>query len=372
MKPTRLFGLSLLCCAIASPARADVTLKSKGSGTGMVGAVSGDMTQYVKGLKIRIDQTTGKGKQTTTIIDVLARQMIVLDHDKKEADSHQHDQRRGVAREEWRHRISPPPSRRRTQTRQIAGQTCTVYDLKVAVPMQMGNSAMKMVMSGPQCLVKNGPGQADFVAFYRAAAEKGIFLDAAQAKSRPAMAKAMTDMYKQMAELGVPFATEMNIGIDAGEAGGPMAEMMKKMNNTIYDRSHIGLDRGDRRRPCSKSRRATRSASGDCGSAAPPDPVVRLPLSSATTSGGRGVVYGNVAEGTGRLAAHRLTVGPLLLLGHDDLVRAKGQAADAPLRVRFAGPGSSPIDDDLKPACPLKATDRRSKSSVLPRGTTIQ
>ena len=132
------------------------------------------------------------------------------------------------------------------QTRQIAGQPCTVYNLKVAVPMQMGDSAMKMVMSGPQCLVKNGPGQADFAAFYRAASEKGFFLDAAQAKARPAMAKAMTDMYKQMAELGVPFATEMNIGIDAGEAGGPMAEMMKKMNNTIYDGSHVGLDRGDR------------------------------------------------------------------------------------------------------------------------------
>ena len=39
MKPTRLFGLSLLCCAIAAPALADVTLKSKGSGTGMIGAI---------------------------------------------------------------------------------------------------------------------------------------------------------------------------------------------------------------------------------------------------------------------------------------------------------------------------------------------
>ena len=40
----------------------------------------------------------------------------------------------------------------------------------------------------------------------------------------------MTDMYRKMAELGVPFATEMKIGM---EAEGPMAEMMKKMNNTI-------------------------------------------------------------------------------------------------------------------------------------------
>jgi hypothetical protein len=232
MKPTRLFGLSLLCCAVASPVLADVTLKSKGGGTGMVGSVSGDMTQYVKGLKTRIDQTTGKGRQTTTIIDIVAHQMIVLDHEKKEADvinmTSVADSLAKVGAADIAISITPT-----TETKQVAGQPCTVYNLKVAVPMQMANMTMKMVMSGPQCLVKNGPGQADFAAFYRAASEKGIFLDAAQAKSRPAMAKAMTDMYKQMADLGVPFATEMNISIDAGEAGGPMAEMMKKMNNTI-------------------------------------------------------------------------------------------------------------------------------------------
>jgi len=68
------------------------------------------------------------------------------------------------------------------------------------------------------------------LAFYRAAAESGGFLDATQAKTRPGAAKAMTDMYRKMAELGVPFATEMKIGF---EGTGPMAEMMKKMGNTI-------------------------------------------------------------------------------------------------------------------------------------------
>jgi hypothetical protein len=229
MKSTRFFGLSLLCCAVASPVLADVTLKSKGGGTGMVGAVSGDMTQYVKGLKIRIDQATGAGKATTTIIDILERQMIVLNHEKKEADvinmTNLADSLAKVGASDITTSITPT-----TQTRQVAGQSCTVYNLKVAVPMQIANSEMKMVMSGPQCLVKNGPGQADYAAFYRAAAEKGFFLDATQAKTRPAMAKAMTDMYKQMAELGVPFATEMKIGI---EGTGPMAEMMRKMDNTI-------------------------------------------------------------------------------------------------------------------------------------------
>ena len=229
MTRTRLLGISLLCCAVASPALADVTLKSKGGATGMVGAMAGDMTQYIKGLKIRIDQTSGKGRQTTSIIDMGSKQMIVLNHDTKEAEVIDMTsigaslEKAGVS--DITTSITPT-----TQTRQIAGQTCTVYDLKIAVPMPIAKTAMTMVMSGPQCLVKNGPGQADFQAFYRAAAEKGGFLDANQAKGRPETAKAMVDMYRKMAELGVPFSTEMKMSV---EGAGPMADMMKKMDNTI-------------------------------------------------------------------------------------------------------------------------------------------
>ena len=232
MKSTRLLvpacALSL-CTMIASPAMADVTLKSKGSGKGMMNTMAGDMTQSLKGQKMRTDQTIGGGKQLTTIIDAGARQMIVIDHEKKEADVidmntiNESMSKAGVA--DVQASVTPT-----AQTRQIAGSTCTVYDVKVSVPMQMGGAPMTMVMGGPYCLVKNGPGHADFAAFYRAAAEKGFFLDANQAKSQPAAAKAMAEMHRKMADLGVPFATETNITM---EASGPMAELMKKMGNTI-------------------------------------------------------------------------------------------------------------------------------------------
>jgi hypothetical protein len=233
MTSTRLLvpGLALsLCILSASPALADVTLKSKGSGKGMVGAVVGDMTQYLKGTKMRSDQTLGAGRQITTIIDAGAHQMIVLDHEKKEADVIDMNaigetmSKAGIS--DINMAITP-----RSETRQIAGSSCTVYDVKISVPMQMGGaSGMTMVMSGPYCLVKNGPGQADFAAFYRAAAEKGFFLDPNQAKSQPATAKAMADMHRKMAELGVPYASETNMSM---EGSGPMAELMKKMGNTI-------------------------------------------------------------------------------------------------------------------------------------------
>jgi len=220
---------ALVCTALASPASADVTLKSKSSGKGMMGAMAGDMTQSVKGQKMRIDQTTGPGRQTTTIIDGSGRQMIVLDHEKKEASvidmNVLGESMAKAGLSEITTSITPT-----SQTRQIAGSTCTVYDLKVAVPVNLANSPMTMAVSGPQCLAKGVAGHADFAAFYRSAAEKGFVLDPAQAKAQPALARAMADMHRKMAELGVPLATEITIGM---EATGPMAEMMKKMGSTI-------------------------------------------------------------------------------------------------------------------------------------------
>lgn len=226
---------SRLCCALAlslafaSPAVADVTTKQKMGGKGMGGMMSGESTQYVKGVKMRTDQTVS-GKATTTIIDAGAKQMTVIDHAKREAEVIDMSTLAGsmakVPISEIKTTINPTG-----QTKQIAGSTCTVYDVKVTVPMQMGNDGITISMAGPYCLVKNGPGYADYAALYKAIAENGFLGDPRQAKAQPAQAKAMTEMYRKMAELGVPFATEMNITF---EGSGPMAAMMSKMGgNTI-------------------------------------------------------------------------------------------------------------------------------------------
>jgi hypothetical protein len=222
--------VSVLCLALASPAAADVTLKQKAGGTGFGAAVAGDATQYVKGLKIRMDQAVG-GSPSSTIIDAQGKVMIVLNHAKKEADIHDMTKMaEGLSKipiTDIKTSVTPTG-----QTRQIAGSACTVYDVKVSVPMQMGNDTLTFVMAGPQCLVKNGPGAADYAAFYRTAAESGLFFgDPRAAKGMPAQAKGMVEMYRKIAELGVPFSTEMNVTV---EGSGPMAAMMSKMGgNTI-------------------------------------------------------------------------------------------------------------------------------------------
>ncbi len=197
-------------------------------------------------------------------------------------------------------------------------------------------------------------------AFYRAASENGGFLDATQAKTRPAAAKAMTDMYRKMAELGVPFATEMKIGI---EAEGPMAEMMKKMGNTIIDGSHVDLDRRQSRRRRSMFPRATRSTSGSrAGRPADPSRCCGPPVPGDER--GRG---GASPECAGLSAtAPRRTTGRSARSARsaiDDLVWTKRHPAAASLRFErraLTSPGAFPRRSitTLKPVCPRNATDK--------------
>jgi hypothetical protein len=225
MNVIRFIAPALVCVATASPAFGDVTLKSKMSGAGM----SGETTQQFKGSKLRIDQIMGPGRQVTTIIDAGLRQMISVDHQSKQAEvidmATIGQAMEKIGATDIKSSVTPTG-----QTRQIAGSTCAVYDVQLTVPIQVASQTMTMVLSGPQCIVKNGPGHAEILAFYKAASDKGFFFDAAQAKANPAAAKAMAEMQKKMADLGVPFATETKIGM---QVDGPMAEMMKKMGSTF-------------------------------------------------------------------------------------------------------------------------------------------
>ena len=119
------------------------------------------------------------------------------------------------------------------QTKQVAGKTASGYDMDISVPASLGGAGgMKMVvkMTGPAWIVKGAPGTADYVAFYRAAAQKGfIFSDPRAAKGNPGQAKAMARMYEQFADIGgIPYETTMDIK-PTGE--GPMAGMMAKMGS---------------------------------------------------------------------------------------------------------------------------------------------
>lgn len=222
-------SLGTLACLIllAVPASAQVTMMQKTSGTGMGQNMSGEGVQYIKGTKMRTDQTMN-GKKISIIIDADTQQMTMLDYDKKEATIT--DMRKitqdlaKIEASDIDATITPTG-----ESRQIAGASCAVHDMSVRVPARIGAGGddLTVVMKGPVCLVKGGPGSADYQAFYEAAAAKGLFFtDPRAAKAQPGQAKGMTELYKKMAEAGVAYSTELEFKF---EGSGMMASMMNKM-----------------------------------------------------------------------------------------------------------------------------------------------
>jgi hypothetical protein len=229
-----------LAALLTVPLSADVTIKAMNSGKVM--GMGGDMqtTTYVKGMKMRVDSVSGDTTRTS-IFDVENQKLYTFDNKKKEADvwdmaAFSAEMSKAVNVEGMTATIKP-----NGQTKQVAGKTASGYDIAIAVPADSGGMKMTMNLAGTTWIVKGAPGTADYVAFYKAAAEKGwIFSDPRAAKSQPGQAKAMSQMYEQFAKLdGLPYATDMNIKA-SGE--GPMAAMMAKMGNMTMTTTTESVD----------------------------------------------------------------------------------------------------------------------------------
>lgn len=234
---------SLLLCAlialIATPAFADLTLvqtvttKAFGPGGG-----TSTSTTYIKGLKMRIDSGSGDAVRTM-IFDIDGQKVYIFDAKKKEAEvfnMSDFGKTAGTAVQSSDIKASLAPT---GQTKAIAGKVATGYQMNISMPMQMGDakSGMQMTvnLTGPIWVVKNAPGTADFLAFYKAAADRGwILSDPSAAKRAGGQSRAMVEMYRQFASTGgVPYETEMSIKMDMGggdaNANNPMAGMMARM-----------------------------------------------------------------------------------------------------------------------------------------------
>ena len=239
----------LLSLALAGPAFADVTVKMSVTGTGMgrQGKTSG--TAFIKGQKMRSDLTIGNRTQTT-IFDLETQKMYFFESGKKEADVWDIadlSKQIGSAVDVSQLKASITPN---GQTKQFGTLTATGYDMQITGPAAIGGNkemAMVLTLSGPVWIVKNAPGAADYMAFYKAAVEKGwIFGDPRAAKAQPGQAKAMTEMYRQFVEIGgIAYETDIQIKIGAGgDAPSFMSGMLAKMGNmssqTVVEDVQVG------------------------------------------------------------------------------------------------------------------------------------
>jgi hypothetical protein len=167
------------------------------------------------------------------IFDVESQKMISFDSKKKEADVYDMQKlsaeiSKNVDTTGMKASIKP-----NGQTKQVSGRNAAGYDAEITVPATMGGpEGMKMtvMLTGPMWIVKGAPGAAEYLNFYKTAVEKGwFFTDPRAAKGQPGQAKAMAEMYRQLAATGgIPFEQEMQMKM-SGE--GPMASMFSKMGN---------------------------------------------------------------------------------------------------------------------------------------------
>ena len=194
MSVTRLLAAALICAAPATPALADVTLQVKLRGQ-MPGSVAQDedATEYPKGLKLRTDSTSNGFDD-----DNHRSEQRPHDH----AVAPQQDSQRVRAEADLRivRESSDPPVKPSitptTQSRQIAGWTRIVHNVKALYSVaKLDMVPPTMVTEGTMCLVKNGPGQADYTAFSQGAGKSAPFDPS----------------------LGVAFATEMTISFKGDE-----------------------------------------------------------------------------------------------------------------------------------------------------------
>jgi hypothetical protein len=230
---------AILALGLAAPAFADITIRQTtgGKGLGLSGTAPG--TTYIKGHKMRSDVTIDNRTQTT-IFDVDAQKMYVFDSRRKEADvwdmaAFAQELSQNVETSSAKASIKP-----NGQSKPIGGQTASGYDMEVSVNAAMGGNkemTMTVTLAGPAWIVKGAPGTADYIGFYKAAVEKGfIFSDPRAAKGQPGQARAMAQMYKELADIGgMPYETEMQIKMGGGS--GPMGGIMARLGNiTVMNR----------------------------------------------------------------------------------------------------------------------------------------
>jgi hypothetical protein len=219
----RILAATTLTLAVTSAAFADVTIRSVMDGRVLGFARKSPSTTYIKDNRMRSDAELGKYVQST-IFDLDAQKMYFLDSRKDEVEvwdmaTFAGELNRTVDTAGMKTSFAP-----NAQTKEIGGQTADGHEVEVSVPYVMGGASgppMQLVMTGVAWVVKDAPGTADYARFYQAAAEKGwIFGHPSAAKAQPGQARAMAEMYREIAALGgIPYEMNMDMQIKAGDVG---------------------------------------------------------------------------------------------------------------------------------------------------------
>jgi hypothetical protein len=232
----------------ATAAHADVTVTSTTTGKAAWFNVGGEGTHYIRGKRMRSDQTVGS-RNVAMVTDIDNMRFVDINDKKKTATI---TPLASIADELQKVGVTDIKStlNKTSQTKQIAGHSCTVHDVSVEMPFSpTGNPGdgmdATMVMAGTVCLSTSAPGLADYQAFYKAAADSGfIFGNPAAAKSPTgaAQAKGYAELTRKMAAAGM--ALESHVTISA-RGDNPMAGLMAKAAASDITTTVTKIETGD-------------------------------------------------------------------------------------------------------------------------------
>lgn len=220
MSRTRIALLALLLVVLAAaPSRADVTMKMTIAMNGPM-SMNGTSTIYVKGLKMRTDVSM-MGQEMSLLLDAVAKQQLMLNHGTKVVSTL--DPKAAMANLPVTIGEVTASVKPNDQTKEILGRQCRGYQVTMTMPLTMGGETVTMTMAGVAWIAKEGPGVAEYQAFYKAAGAAGLSVNP---MGQGVQSKGMDEMYKALAEAGLPLLQELQMSF---EGGGQMASGLAAM-----------------------------------------------------------------------------------------------------------------------------------------------
>lgn len=204
-------SLLVVVATLSRPLGADVLITARVVGKAGGRDVSVTRSTAIKGVHMRIDVVQA-GESTSTIYDLRDGVIIALDARKKRAELRDIAARSAkVSRHYPRARVTT--TLKATQAvKDIAGATCTEHTYVIRLPMTKDFAFM---LTGSAWIAAEAPGAADYGAFARAAVDRDVVLGAADNSILLAVARAQSELYRALADLGgIPYVIDMTMAID--------------------------------------------------------------------------------------------------------------------------------------------------------------
>ena len=236
------FATVVICAISLATVRADVTVVQTmtmegGAAAMMPPGQMPKMTMRIKGMKSRTDIDAG-GMIVTAITDLVTKQVIMLMPNSKTAQviTPASVAAAGAPLAVPSAQASIKPTGK-SQT--IEGVACDEFTFTVAMNMAEAGGAqmppeaaaamkdVQMVMNGSMWIAKSAPGAAEWMAFYKAAADSQLLT--AISGMKPGQPGGLDKLLGATASApGIPYLSEMTMRF---EGSGPMVEAMKKMGD---------------------------------------------------------------------------------------------------------------------------------------------